>query len=70
MAPIPGQRYTIQAGDTLFDIATAAYGADNANTGGIVIENSNPGINPTDLQPGQEILIGILNPLGPGQAAP
>jgi nucleoid-associated protein YgaU len=59
-APVPGQEYTIRAGDTLFNIATAAYGAGNANAGVTAIEAANPGINPNNLQVGQEIKIPVL----------
>ena len=59
-APMPGQEYTIRAGDTLFNIATAAYGAGNANAGVTAIEAANLGINPNDLQVGQEIKIPVL----------
>ena len=52
---VPGQEYTIQSGDTLFNIATAAYGASNANAGVTAIETANPGINPNNLQVGQQI---------------
>jgi Tfp pilus assembly protein FimV len=58
--PVPGQEYTIQPGDTLYKIATAAYGADNADAGVAAIEAANPGIVPTDLQVGQEIMIPVL----------
>jgi hypothetical protein len=58
--PVPGQEYTIQSGDTLFSIATAAYGAGNADAGVAAIEAANPGINPNDLQVGQEIIIPVL----------
>jgi LysM repeat protein len=58
--PVPGQEYTIQSGDTLFSIATAAYGASNANAGVTAIETANPGINPNDLQVGQQITIPVL----------
>src|SRR5271165_4462697 len=47
--PTPGQKYAIQPGDTLFSIATAAYGAANATQGVTAIEAANPGINPTAL---------------------
>jgi hypothetical protein len=59
-APVPGQEYTIQPGDTLFKIATAAYGASNADAGVAAIEAANPGIVPTDLEVGQEIMIPVL----------
>jgi peptidoglycan DL-endopeptidase LytF len=59
-APVPGQEYTIRAGDTLFKIATAAYGAGSANAGVTAIEAANPGINPNNLQVGQEIKIPVL----------
>jgi chitinase len=55
--PVPGQEYTIQSGDTLFSIATAAYGAANADAGVAAIEAANPGIDPNDLQVGQQIMI-------------
>jgi LysM repeat protein len=58
--PVPGQEYTIQPGDTLYRIATAAYGAGNADEGVSAIEAANPGINPNDLQVGQEIMIPVL----------
>jgi Phage tail lysozyme/LysM domain len=58
--PVPGQEYTIQPGDTLFKIATAAYGAANANAGVAAIEADNPGIVPTNLNIGQEIMIPVL----------
>jgi nucleoid-associated protein YgaU len=58
--PVPGQEYTIRAGDMLFNIATAAYGAGNANTGVAAIEAANPGIDPNDLKVGQEIKIPVL----------
>jgi N-acetylmuramoyl-L-alanine amidase len=59
--PTPGQQYTIQAGDTLFSIATAAYGAAGANAGVTAIETANPGIVPTQLQVGQQISIPSLS---------
>jgi len=59
-SPVPGQEYTIQPGDTLYSIATAAYGAASADAGVTAIENANPGINPDDLQPGQQIMIPVL----------
>jgi LysM repeat protein len=59
-SPVPGQEYTIQAGDTLFSIAAAAYGAANADAGVAAIEAANPGIDPDDLQIGQEITIPVL----------
>jgi LysM repeat protein len=59
-APVPGQEYTIQAGDTLSSIAAAAYGAANADAGVAAIEAANPGIDPDDLQIGQEITIPVL----------
>ena len=59
--PTPGQQYTIQPGDTLNNIATAAYGAANADQGVTAIEAANPGIDPDDLQIGQEIYIPVLN---------
>jgi nucleoid-associated protein YgaU len=68
--PVPGQQYTIQSGDTLYSIATAAYGAANAGAGVTAIEAANPGINPNDLQVGQEIMIPVLGGTGapvPGQ---
>ena len=69
-SPVPGQPYTIQSGDTLNSIATAAYGPANADAGVTAIENANPGINPDDLQIGQEINIPVLGRTGgpvPGQ---
>ena len=62
--PVPGQPYTIQSGDTLNSIATAAYGASNADAGVTAIENANPGINPNDLQIGQQIKIPVLGGTG------
>ena len=62
--PVPGQEYTIQPGDTLNSIATAAYGAANAEQGVTAIENANPGIVPDDLQVGQEIMIPVLGGTG------
>ena len=64
-APVPGQEYTIQAGDTLNSIAAAAYGAANADAGVTAIEAANPGIVPDDLQIGQEIMIPVLGGTGP-----
>jgi len=58
--PVPGQEYTIQPGDTLYNIATAAYGAANADQGVTAIEAANPGIDPNDLQIGQQIYIPVL----------
>ena len=55
--PVPGQIYTVRPGDTLFSIATAAYGVANADEGVTAIEAANPGIDPADLQPGQQITI-------------
>jgi nucleoid-associated protein YgaU len=55
--PAQGQQYTIQSGDTLFSIATAAYGASNAGAGVTAIEKANSGINPAALQVGQQISI-------------
>ena len=69
--PTPGQKYAIRPGDTLFSIATAAYGAANASQGVTAIEAANPGINPTALQAGQEINIPALSGTGtppPGPA--
>ena len=59
-SPVPGQEYTIQAGDTLSSIAAAAYGAANADAGVAAIDAANPGIDPNDLQIGQEIMIPVL----------
>jgi phage tail protein X len=59
-SPVPGQPYTIQSGDTLDCIAMAAYGPVNAAAGVTAIEADNPGINPEDLQIGQEINIPVL----------
>jgi predicted chitinase len=61
VSPTPGQQYTIQAGDTLFDLATAAFGAANANQGVTAIEAANPGIDPANLQIGQAISIPAVN---------
>jgi hypothetical protein len=58
--PTPGQEYTIQPGDTLYNIATAAYGAANADQGVTAIEAANPGIDPNNLQIGQQIYIPVL----------
>jgi chitinase len=58
--PAPGQQYTVQPGDTLYSIATAAYGAAAADQGVSAIEAANPGIDPNDLQPGQVINIPIF----------
>jgi LysM repeat protein len=58
--PAPGQQYTILPGDTLYSIATAAYGAANADQGVTAIEAANPGIDPNKLQPGQNINIPVL----------
>ena len=58
--PTPGQQYTIQPGDTLNKIATAAYGAANAGQGVTAIEQANPTIVPDDLQIGQKIYIPFL----------
>ena len=55
--PAPGQEYTVQPGDTLYSIATVAYGAANAGQGVNAIEAANPGIDPDDLQIGQQIYI-------------
>ena len=57
---LPGRPYTIQPGDTLYNIATFAYGAANADAGVSAIENANPGIDPYDLQPGEVINIPAL----------
>jgi len=54
-APAPRSLYTIQSGDTLYSVAAAAYGQANAEAGVTEIEGANPGINPADLQIGQEI---------------
>ena len=62
--PTPGQQYAIKSGDTLFSIATAAYGAANASPGVTAIEAANPGLNPTALQVGQEITIPVLGGTG------
>ena len=62
--PTPGQKYAIKSGDTLFSIATAAYGAANATPGVTAIEAANPGLNPTNLQVGQQILIPVLGGTG------
>jgi hypothetical protein len=62
--PTPGQEYTIQPGDTLYNIATVAYAATNAGQGVTAIEAANPGIDPDDLQIGQQICIPILTKLG------
>ena len=62
--PTPGQKYAIKSGDTLFSIATAAYGAANATPGVTAIETANPGLNPTNLQVGQQILIPVLGGTG------
>ena len=71
--PTPGQPYTIKPGDTLFSIATAAYGAANASQGVTAIEAANSGLNPTDLQAGQQINIPVLGgtgTTGTGQPTP
>ena len=68
--PTPGQKYAIRPGDTLFSIATTAYGAANASQGVTAIETANPGLNPTDLQAGQEINIPILGGTGAGPPTP
>jgi hypothetical protein len=59
-SPVPGQEYTIQAGDTLSSIAAAAYGAANADAGVAAIEAAKPGNDPDDHQIGQEIKIPVL----------
>jgi chitinase len=59
-APTPGQPYTVQAGDTLYSIATAAYGAADAGQGVTGLEAANPGIDPDDLQIGQVIYVPVL----------
>ena len=59
--PVPGQEYTIQSGDTLDSIAAEAYGAANETAGVTAIEADNKGIDPGDLQIGQEIFIPVLN---------
>jgi chitinase len=58
--PTPGRRYTIRAGDTLYSIATTAFGAADAHHGVTAIEGANPGIDPDDLQIGQVIYIPVL----------
>ena len=58
--PTPGQECTIQPGDTLYNIATVAYGAANAGQGVTAIEAANPGIDSDDLQIGQQIYIPVL----------
>jgi len=58
--PTPGQQYTIQSGDTLNKIATAAYGAADTGPGVTAIERANPTIVPDDLQIGQKIYIPVL----------
>ena len=62
--PVPGHEYAIRSGDTLNAIAAAAYGAANADAGVTAIEAANPGINPNDLQIGQEIMIPVLGGTG------
>ena len=59
-APALPQQYTIQSGDTLYNLATAAYGEANAEVGVTLIEDANPGIIPTDLQVGQQITIPVF----------
>jgi uncharacterized protein YkwD len=66
--PTPGQKYAIKPGDTLFSIATAAYGAASADRGVTAIEAANPGIIPTALQVGQQINIPVLD--GPAPPPP
>jgi chitinase len=58
--PTPGQEYTIRPGDTLYSIATFAYSAANASQGVTAIATANPGIDPDDLQIGQQIYIPVL----------
>lgn len=62
--PVPGQEYAIRSGDTLNAIAAAAYGPASADAGVTAIEAANPGINPNDLQIGQEIMIPVLGGTG------
>jgi N-acetylmuramoyl-L-alanine amidase len=58
--PTPSQPYTIQSGDTFYSIATAAYGAANADAGVAAIEQANPGVNSGNLQIGQQINLPTL----------
>ena len=60
-ATVEIRRYTVQAGDTLWDIAIASRVAID------VLVAANPGLNPNALQAGQEVLI----PISPeGTSAP
>jgi chitinase len=49
-----GLQYTIQSGDTLAGVAQTLYGDSSQWT---LIQNANPGINPSNLQIGQQILL-------------
>jgi len=49
-----GQQYTVQSGDTLVKIAEQFYGNGSQWT---LIQNANPGINPNNLQVGQQLQI-------------
>ena len=49
-----GLQYTIQSGDTLVNIAERVYGNGSRFT---LIQNANPGIDPNNLQVGQQLLI-------------
>jgi chitinase len=49
-----GLQYTVQSGDTLASIAQRFYGDSSQWT---LIQNANPGINPNNLQIGQQLLI-------------
>jgi LysM domain len=59
--PTPGQEYAVQPGDTLYNIATVAYGGATAGHGVTAIEAANPGIDANDLQIGQQIYIPVLS---------
>jgi nucleoid-associated protein YgaU len=49
-----GVQYTVQSGDTLANIAQRVYGNGNQWA---LIQNANPGIDPNNLQVGQQLLI-------------
>ena len=54
--PIAGQNYVVKSGDTLFAIASSAYGEGNAQNGVDKIKEAN-NINDNNLSVGQKIQI-------------
>ena len=65
--PSATRRYRVRAGDTLFDIAVAQYG-DSTYVQDILARN--PGLRPSALQVGEEIILPNTRGEGSGDAEP